>query len=615
MRDGLAAGFAAIVVGAALLAGWWLLSTQRPEDPQDAVEAVADDYLEAWQGWNLDRMEALVRDPPASFAGTHTTLRDALNPETTRITRTAVTRDGGRATTDLQIDLTLADGMSVRWTSQLALQRAGGVWRVVWTPQTVHPELRAGFGWRIDEIPASRAPILGLDDEPLTALSDMQVVGIEPRRIEDRPRLRQTVAQYAPDALDTLDALLARDDLHPTWFYELTRLPATGSADVVDQLDAVPGVVVREEKARAARSDGFAQHVLGRVDPADTGGSDGGTEEPTSVGRYGLEQVFDDELTGHGGRRVVITEPDGEVHALVATVAEDPADPVHTTLDAVVQQAVENALVGAAHPTAVVLVDPRTGEIRAVAARPLTGYDRALEGRYAPGPGFRLVTAAALLTAGHSPDEQVDCPSTTVAGGRRVANPGGVELGTTTLREAVMGGCDTTLARLAADLPPGVLTETAVTMGFRDTFDLPLDTVDASFPDPVDAGERAVAAVGLGRVLASPLQMATVVAAAGTGIWHAPALLRSAPDNGSRPVTDRTSHRLDPAVGPLGDWLGTDGIGGRVTTPGQDRVDEWYVGLQDEFAVAVLVEGAAGEAPVAQPIAARVHAELAALRG
>ena len=551
----MAAGFALIVLAAVVLGGWWLLGTQQPPDPQAAAETVADDYVEAWQAWNLDRMADLVRDPPDGYVPMHTALRDALAPTATSVTRGALTLRDGQADADLTIALTPEnDDAPMQWRSHLVLQRAGGEWQVVWTPQTIHPELRDGFGWRVDEVPAPRAPILGVDAEPLTAVAGQQ---------------------------------------------------GSGGVD--------PG-----GEGPPLRDRGFAQHVLGRVGPApDTAAPDTAApdSEAPEVGRYGLEAAFDEQLSGHPGRQVVITQPDGDVHAVVDTLQQDPPMALHTTLDATVQQAVENALVGATHPTAVVVIDPRTGAIRAVASRPLAGYNRAFEGRYAPGPGFRLVTAAALLGAGHAPDEPVDCPATAIVGGRRITNAADVPTGATTLRDAVLDGCDTAIARLAADLGDGVLTETARTFGFLDPIDLPLDTAPANFPPPADTGQRAVAAIGVGQVLASPLQMASVAAAVASGTWHAPTLLaddagESGEDDngGGSPLAERATAAFD-------DWFADGGgVGGRLQTPGQDLVNEWYVGVRDDLGVAVLVEGAEGGSPLAAPIATRIHTELDDLR-
>ena len=72
-----------------------------------------------------------------------------------------------------------------------------------------------------------------------------------------------------------------------------------------------------------------------------------------------------------------------------------------TTIDRDVQQAAEEALGNAKRNAALVAIQPSTGDVLAVANRPVDyALDRALKGRYPPGSTFKVVTTAALLRAG-----------------------------------------------------------------------------------------------------------------------------------------------------------------------------------------------------------------------
>ena len=83
------------------------------------------------------------------------------------------------------------------------------------------------------------------------------------------------------------------------------------------------------------------------------------------------------------------------------------------------------------------------------------------------------------------------------------------------------------LAALAADhLDPDGLVAAGERFGFGTSLDLPLPSATPDLPVPVDTTELVRAAAGQARVLASPLHVATMLAAAGEGTWHAPYLLR-----------------------------------------------------------------------------------------
>ncbi|NIR39419.1 MAG: penicillin-binding protein, partial [Actinobacteria bacterium] len=75
-----------------------------------------------------------------------------------------------------------------------------------------------------------------------------------------------------------------------------------------------------------------------------------------------------------------------------------------------IQAAAEFALRDVTQPAAIVVIEAATGQVRAVASRPVDGFDRAVLGTYPPGSTFKVVTATALLTGGLGPDSGVECP-------------------------------------------------------------------------------------------------------------------------------------------------------------------------------------------------------------
>jgi cell division protein FtsI (penicillin-binding protein 3) len=134
-------------------------------------------------------------------------------------------------------------------------------------------------------------------------------------------------------------------------------------------------------------------------------------------GLAGLELALDKTIGGKDGRKVIVRDPFG--HALNVADEQEPRDgrDVRLTLDHTLQRHVERVLAatrtkwGAAATSAVVL-DPRTGEVLAMAGEP--GFDanrfpevsrdvqrnRAVTDTYEPGSTFKVVTLTAALESG-----------------------------------------------------------------------------------------------------------------------------------------------------------------------------------------------------------------------
>ncbi|ROO84036.1 penicillin-binding protein [Actinocorallia herbida] len=379
-------------------------------------------------------------------------------------------------------------------------------------------------------------------------------------------------------------------------------------------------------------SSGSVQQLLGPVGPAT---ADQVKElgapyrEGDPIGQDGLNRQYDERLAGTPSLEVRIVEGDGDGKAVAKLASFDGADgqPLETTIDPRVQRAAGNALSSVKKNASMVVVRPSTGEILAVANKP-GGYNRALMGQYPPGSTFKIVTAAALVAGGLKVTDTVPCPATTEIGGRTFKNAGFEKLGSVPLRDAFAHSCNTTFADLAVkDLGDGRLAEVAAQFGFNAPVLAGLPAVRAAFPAVEDDTALAAAAFGQGEVLTSPLNMASVAAAAADGTWRSPRLVpadlvgaaldaggkKAEPDHALDPgvrkalrvlmpavVTEGTAHAVAFPAGSAGK-TGTAEYGSGENPP----THAWFVGYKGDVAFAVIVEDGGTGAEAAAPVAAK----------
>ena len=261
-----------------------------------------------------------------------------------------------------------------------------------------------------------------------------------------------------------------------------------------------------------APSREFARALLGAVAPATKEQLEklGGRAGPERlVGQWGLQAHFERRLAPVPERRVVIRA--GAVP--IETLAKRPGRrgrALATTIDERVQAAAEAALGRRSDEAALVAVQPSTGDVLAVANRPVeSSYDRALEGTYAPGSTFKVVSTAALLRDGRSVGDTVRCPPTIEAGGRRFKNFEGGAAGAVPFSRDFAVSCNTAFVALAPRLAPDALSRTARDYGLGRKLDLALPAASGQVPPGEDAVERAAAMIGQHEILASPLAMAS----------------------------------------------------------------------------------------------------------
>jgi cell division protein FtsI/penicillin-binding protein 2 len=673
-RAKIAAGVLAVfIIGAVGATAWFVLGDDDEPDPTP----VARTYLTAWEDGDLDTMAGLVAEAPESFPDEHEAAHEALRVSEATYELTEVSTDGDRARADFDATLML-DGLGPwSYSGRVRLERTGedGAWEVAWTRAAIHPDLREGFRLGRTRERPERAPITGIDGEPLVSAQSAVAIGVEPQRIEDLDEVKEALDEHLAVDPDTVDASLDAPGVEPHHFVEIVTVATDRYDEARDAIAPVPGVIFRETMQRQAPSEEFAQHVLGRTGEITAELLDelGPLYQVGDVvGLSGLEARFEEQLAGTPSGEIYIEptqhdeseDEDSEAAVEVIDVIEGRApEPVATTLDAEIQAAVDAALADVDTPAGAVVVDT-DGNVLATASRPLDeGFNRALAGAYPPGSTYKVVTSAALLDHGFSVDTSIDCPPTVVAGGREFTNFEDTSLGTVSFETAFAESCNTAFVGAVGDLSGDDLAAAAESFGFNSEYSVGLTTEGGSFPDPEDATEKAAAAIGQGRVLASPLHMATVAGAVLDGTWEPPTLVRDSADPAA-PADGEANGTEEPEVeepddggvtdtGDAGDEPGEEGddpalrsldadvrdtlaqlmrlvvsdgsgtaaaiedadIGGKTGTAEFDAGDPppthaWFIGFRGEVAVAVLLEGGGVGGRDAAPIAREIFAAL-----
>ena len=340
-----------------------------------------------------------------------------------------------------------------------------------------------------------------------------------------------------------------------------------------------------------------------------------GSVDGEGEGTSGLQRVLDDRLQGTSGTSAAVVDAaTGAVVERIASFSGRKPAGVRTTFDLRIQEAAGEALAGIEGAAALAVVDVRTGEVRALAGRPVSGTSPAFARQYPPGSTFKIVTAAALLQAGSGTGTTVDCPESIAIEGRRFHNYSGAPSGRMSLTRAFSVSCNTAFIGEADRLPDGALVRTARAFGFDGTQPLPIASIGGDIAEPSSRAGSALDAIGQGTVTVSPLHMASVAAAVAGGTWHQPHVLRGA-RHASHPVPGA------PALRAMMRSAVTSGTGSAVSrVPGgpvsgktgsaeyegesPDATHAWFVGWQRDLAFAVLVEGGGSGGETAAPIAA-----------
>lgn len=271
----------------------------------------------------------------------------------------------------------------------------------------------------------------------------------------------------------------------------------------------------------------LAEHLVGYI------------KESEGTGAGGIELSFDQTLSP-GRQKAIGAVVDGKMRLIPGLgyrerEAESTAKNVLLTLDRELQREVERIMEKKINSGAVVVLDPSTGDILALASRPrfhpaalaayLNSSSEALLNHalcaYQPGSLFKTVVAAAALEEGITGlFNTFNCSGGITVEGLYFPCSYLHRKEKITFVEAFASSCNSVFIDLALQLEPGTLNDYARRFGLGESCKLPLWEQTGAIPSADELAPprvRANSALGQGKVMITPLQAAAMMAALANG--------------------------------------------------------------------------------------------------
>ena len=345
--------------------------------------------------------------------------------------------------------------------------------------------------------------------------------------------------------------------------------------------DTFPEMELIHEQRRLYARDGLAAHVVGytgEVSEEELNTAEFARyKQGDVIGKAGVERYFNDTLMGVDGQRRVVVDNMGRVRKVIDNKEAISGKSIRLTIDLDLQAVAELSLEG--RKGAIVVLDPRSGEVLAMASRP--AYDpnnfagrirsrewfeivnnpdkpllnRAIQAQLAPGSTFKPIVAMAGLESGDIDDHTTaHCAGGATFYGRFTHCHLKRGHGTVELNRAIAQSCDVFFYRAGDRMGIDKIAEYAerTGLGKRTGIDLPGEA-EGIVPSTRwkirhhrqkwYAGETISVAIGQGALTVTPIQLAySIGGLVMGGAWHKPRLFR---DQGAQPEEPRRA-QVDP---------------------------------------------------------------------
>jgi penicillin-binding protein 2 len=374
------------------------------------------------------------------------------------------------------------------------------------------------------------------------------VTGVEERFVRDAVERGRTLPRYQP-------IRVVADANEPQ------------IASVLARRHELSDVLVERVPTRNYPRD-FASHLFGYVGEV----TSKQLEQPafervrpgSLIGQAGIEATYNDLLMGQDGARVVTVNSVGREIKVLRRDEPGEGKRVQLTIDADVQRAAEEGFRIAGYNGSAVMLDPRNGEILALASVPTFDpndfasgiaartwgqlmtdplkplQNRALQGRYAPGSVFKIAVAVAGLEEGLiTPDTNFFCGGGATFYGRFFKCHVGGPHHSISLRRAIEKSCNVYFYSVGNLLGVDRMHKWASALGLGEMsgIDLPSEIQGImpstewkrqKYNEKWYAGETISVSIGQGQVSVTPISLAVMaMTVANGGTRHQPHLIRA----------------------------------------------------------------------------------------
>ncbi len=251
------------------------------------------------------------------------------------------------------------------------------------------------------DVEPRRGSIYDRNGEILACSLPSPSVAIRPVDKETASMEREKVRQLQKElglSESEVSTILGRLRDEANYTYVKKKIPEADAARVMAL--KLPGVELEAGTRRHYPHGSLAAHVVGGMNRS-------------GDSRAGIESRYNEVLKGEEGKQITYKVGGGRDYQTQVLKSPVPGKDIVLTIDATIQYIAEKELARAviehkASGGAVIIQDPRSGEILALASRP--AYDvnsfpgpkeawlnRTLQASYEPGSTFKIVTAAAAM--------------------------------------------------------------------------------------------------------------------------------------------------------------------------------------------------------------------------
>lgn len=419
-------------------------------------------------------------------------------------------------------------------------------YKLNWTSNLIFPMLNTEDKVRVKNIGAKRGSILDRNGEYLATNGVASQIGLVPGKMSDNKE--EDIAKIAELLNMTSDGI--NSELSASYVKADTFVPlktvGKNEMELKNKLLEIKGIKIIDTDERIYPQGVSTSQLVGYIQPINAEelkekAKDGYTSS-SKIGKYGLERAYESTLRAVNGSEIYIEDANGNKKTSIAKQEQKNGQDVKLTIDSKLQQTIYEQFKD--DKSAVVVMNPKTGEVLALASCPsfdsndfslgmttadyknLTEnpdnllYNRYLA-TYAPGSSLKpIIGAIGLTTGAFSADDDFGRSGTKwqndSSWGDFYITTLSTYSGPANLKNALIHSDNIYFAKAALKIGGKNLINSLKNIGFGQQIEFPQTISKSSYSNSenfINETQLANSGYGQGEVLVNPIHMAMMYSA------------------------------------------------------------------------------------------------------
>lgn len=419
-------------------------------------------------------------------------------------------------------------------------------YKIDWTSNLIFLELNTEDKVRVKTIEAKRGNILDRNGEYLATNGVASQIGLVPGKMSDNKEENiEKIAELLNMTSAGINSELSASYVKADTFVPLKTV-GKNEMELKNKLLEIKGIKIIDTDERIYPQGVSTSQLVGYIQPINSEElkekAKEGYTSSSKIGKYGLERAYESTLRAVNGSEIYIEDANGNKKTSIAKQEQKDGQDVKLTIDSKLQQTVYEQFKD--DKSAVVVMNPKTGEVLALASCPsfdsndfslgmttadyknLTEnpdnllYNRYLA-TYAPGSSFKpIIGAIGLTTGAFSADDDFGRSGTKwqndSSWGDFYITTLSTYSGPANLKNALIHSDNIYFAKAALKIGGKNLINSLKNIGFGQQIEFPQTISNSSYSNSesfTNETQLANSGYGQGEVLVNPIHMAMMYSA------------------------------------------------------------------------------------------------------